>query len=129
MTADLVVLSQSVPDSAAILTTLAAVAPELRVDTSIESVLQLRDEHGRLVVSVEAPSTIAVAGEAERLLGCSAPSASSAPYFWTELRSIQRPGVAAVLAQSLAAQFLGIVSDGIAPSQTAAPEATTASNS
>lgn len=100
------------PSTQVLVRALMATDPQLRVG-SIGGVaaLQLFDEARTLVATVEAPSHVRVAGEAERLLGFE--NAPEPPYWWIELRCpTLRPGASEValrLAGSLAEQLDGVI--------------------
>jgi hypothetical protein len=92
---DLVALLSSRPDLHA---ALAALGEPLEIRETGGGTLQLHDADGRLLVSVEAPSLVEVHGEAERLLGVSAP----VPYWWVDVRATVEPARALQVAQRLA---------------------------
>jgi hypothetical protein len=91
---DLVALVSGRPDLHAALT---ALGEPLEVRETSGGALQLHDAEGRLLVSVEAPSLVEVQGEAERLLGVSAP----VPYWWVDVRAAVEPADAVRVAQRL----------------------------
>lgn len=84
MTVDVIALCREQPDVQATLTALLAAGPELRV-RPIErgGLIQLCDDAGAPLVTVEGPSLVQVPGEVERLLGFDVP----APVWWVELRA------------------------------------------
>ncbi|NKI41546.1 DUF6177 family protein [Streptomyces physcomitrii] len=85
MTKDVITLSASMPEPLGVLASLFAGGPDRFLGTAGEdAVVQLCDERGRPLVSVEAPFLVQVPGEAERLLGAEAPPL---PYWWTEARA------------------------------------------
>ncbi|MFE2327569.1 DUF6177 family protein [Streptomyces sp. NPDC059385] len=85
MTKDVIALTQRMPDPWAVLAGLLSGGPDKLVNATGEgAVVQLCDEQGRPLVSVEAPMLIQVEGEAERLLGATPPRV---PYWWTEARA------------------------------------------
>jgi hypothetical protein len=91
---DLVALVSSRPDLHAALT---ALGEPLEIRETSGGTLQLHDPEGRLLVSIEAPSLVEVQGEAERLLGVSAP----VPYWWVDVRATVEPASAVQVAQRL----------------------------
>ncbi len=112
MTTDLVVLARRRPDAHRLVTSLMAVGPDLRVGAVSEgAALQLFDDEGTLVLTVESPSLIQVAGEAERLLELT--TAPPPPYWWIEMRApATRPAArdtARRLADELAEALDGVV--------------------
>lgn len=85
MTKDVVTLTKKMPDPLSVIAGLLSGGPDQLVGTEGEgAVVQLCDQQGRPLVSVEAPLLVQVRGEAERLLGASAPEV---PYWWTEARA------------------------------------------
>ncbi|MGQ0777614.1 MAG: hypothetical protein ACT4NY_24920 [Pseudonocardiales bacterium] len=70
MTVDVIALCREQPDVAATLTALLAAGPQLRV-RPIErgGLVQLCDDTGAPLVTVEGPSLVQVPGEVQRLLG------------------------------------------------------------
>ncbi|MER6910709.1 DUF6177 family protein [Streptomyces sp. NPDC000594] len=105
MTKDMIALTPRMPDPAIVLAGLLAGGPDRLVGTEGEgAVIQLCDEQGRPLVSVEAPLLIQVEGEAERLLGAEPPRV---PYWWTEARATT--GVPE--AERLAGAFAGRVAE------------------
>ncbi|WP_043267269.1 DUF6177 family protein [Streptomyces sp. CT34] len=109
MTKDVIALTQRMPDPGAILTGLLSGGPDKLVDTRGEgAVVRLCDSEGRPLVSVEAPLLVQVPGEAERLLGATAPPV---PYWWTEARATTGVEEAERLAGTFAAR-LAALADG-----------------
>ncbi|MER7400284.1 DUF6177 family protein [Streptomyces sp. NPDC000151] len=85
MTKDVITLTQKMPDPLTVLAGLLSGGPDKLVGTAGEdAVVQLCDEQGRPLVSIEAPLLVQVAGEAERLLGATPPPV---PFWWTEARA------------------------------------------
>ncbi|WP_369360187.1 DUF6177 family protein [Streptomyces sp. cg2] len=111
MTKDVIALTPRMPDPGAMLAGLFAGGPDKLMDTTGESaVVRLCDGEGRPLVSVEAPLLVQVAGEAERLLGATAPPV---PYWWTEARATTGVEEAEQLAGTFAAR-LAALADGSA---------------
>lgn len=112
MTADLIVLARKEPDNAVLVTALLAAGPELRVGSiGHEVALQLFDDDGQVVTTVEVPTRIQVPNEARRLLGVD--EEPDVPYWWIELRtpSTRPPSLEAALrlAESLVEQTDGVL--------------------
>ncbi|THA33500.1 DUF6177 family protein [Streptomyces sp. A1547] len=107
MTKDAIALTQRMPDPWAILAGLLSGGPDKLVNATGEgAVVQLCDEQGRPLVSVEAPLLIQVEGEAERLLG--ARNAPRVPYWWTEARATTGVPDAERLAGTFAARLASL---------------------
>ncbi|MFC5744042.1 hypothetical protein [Actinomadura rugatobispora] len=115
MTFDVIVLTQKMPDTVAVLDGLGAAGDELRVDLpDHDGVIQLCDDTGGTLLSVEAPILIQVPDEAERLLG--ERSAGLEPPLWrVEVRAAERDGadeIARRFAEALVQRLGGMVWDG-----------------
>ncbi|WP_431043427.1 DUF6177 family protein [Streptomyces sp. P1-3] len=103
MTKDVIVLTERMPDTWALLAGLLAGGPDLHVQSAgDDAVIQLCDDHGRPLVSIETPFLVRVPGEAARLLGPDAP-AQDGPVWWTEARA----STAVKEAEQLAGVFAG----------------------
>ncbi|MEV5594057.1 DUF6177 family protein [Streptomyces sp. NPDC052496] len=103
MTKDVVALTERMPNPWSLLAGLLSGGPDKLVDTAGEgAVLRLCDAEGRPLVSVEAPLLVQVEGEAERLLGATAPPV---PYWWTEARATTGVETAERLAGTFAARL------------------------
>ncbi|TVL90448.1 DUF6177 family protein [Streptomyces sp. SAJ15] len=103
MTKDVIVLTKRMPDPWIILAGLLAGGPDLHVQRAgDDAVIQLCDEQGRPLLSVETPFLARVPGEAARLLGPEAP-AQDGPVWWTEARA----STAVKEAEQLAGVFAG----------------------
>ncbi|MFF2014075.1 DUF6177 family protein [Streptomyces sp. NPDC058195] len=102
MTKDVIALTSRMPDPLTVLAALLAGGPDKLVGTTGEdAVVQLCDDQGRPLVSIEAPLLVQVAGEAERLLGATAPPV---PFWWTEARATTGVEEAEALAGTFAAR-------------------------
>ncbi|MFF9571920.1 DUF6177 family protein [Streptomyces sp. NPDC014685] len=102
MTKDVIALTPRMPDPLTVLAGLLSGGPDKLVGTTGEdAVVQLCDEEGRPLVSVEAPMLVQVTGEAERLLGTTAPPV---PYWWTEARATTGVQEAELLAGTFGAR-------------------------
>lgn len=107
MTKDVIALTARMPDPWSVLAGLLSGGPDKLVGTRGEgAVVQLCDTQGRPLVSVEAPLLVAVEGEAERLLGATAPPV---PYWWTEARATTGVAEAEQLAGTFAARLTALV--------------------
>lgn len=107
MTKDVVTLTKKMPDPLSVLAGLFAGGPDLLAGVEGEgAVVQLCDARGRPLVSIEAPLFVQVRGEAERLLGASAPEV---PYWWTEARATTGVREAEQLAGTFAARLATLV--------------------
>lgn len=114
MTYDLVVLTQRVPDAQALAESLASAGEALVVRGAGDGALvQLCDESGRMLVSIEAAQRVDVAGEVERLLGDAITVGLTVPYWWMEARAPEdapdAPAVAHRFAAALTARLGGVV--------------------
>ncbi len=117
MTKDVVTLTKKMPDPLSVLAGLLAGGPDRLVGAEGEgAVVQLCDERGRPLVSVEAPLLVQVGGEAERLLGASAPEV---PYWWTEARATTGVKEAEQLAGTFAARLATLVGGTVWPPEAA----------
>ncbi|MEV5442162.1 DUF6177 family protein [Streptomyces sp. NPDC052644] len=117
MTKDVVALTHRMPDAAALLAGLLSGGPDLLLGRTGEgAVLQLCDEVGRPLVSVEAPLLVQVEGEAERLLGADPPRV---PFWWTEARATTGVPDAERLAGTLAARLVALAGGSVWPPESA----------
>ncbi|MFD3755250.1 DUF6177 family protein [Streptomyces cyaneofuscatus] len=107
MTKDVIALTPRMPDPWAVLAGLLSGGPDKLVGTRGEgAVIQLCDPEGRPLVSVEAPLLVSVEGEAERLLGATAPPV---PYWWTEARATTGVAEAEQLAGTFATRLASLL--------------------
>ncbi|MBT2895625.1 DUF6177 family protein [Streptomyces sp. McG3] len=107
MTKDVIALTPRMPDPWAVLAGLLSGGPDKLVGTRGEgAVIQLCDAEGRPLVSVEAPLLVSVEGEAERLLGTTAPPV---PFWWTEARATTGVAEAEQLAGTFATRIAALV--------------------
>ncbi|MGW7364321.1 DUF6177 family protein [Streptomyces sp. NPDC054841] len=117
MTKDVIALTQRMPDPLSVLAGLLSGGPDKLVNAAGEgAVVQLCDEQGRPLVSVEAPMLVQVAGEAERLLGATAPPV---PFWWTEARATTGVEEAERLAGTFAARLASLVGGSVWPPEAA----------
>jgi hypothetical protein len=106
MTKDVVALTPDMPDPLHVLAgLLAGGADKLAGTTGDGAVVQLCDEAGRPLVSVETPVFVQVAGEAERLLGA---APQPVPFWWTEARATTGVEEAERLAGAFAARLVSL---------------------
>ncbi|MEU6012759.1 DUF6177 family protein [Streptomyces sp. NPDC047515] len=117
MTKDVIALTPRMPDPLTVLAGLLSGGPDKLVGTAGEdAVVQLCDEQGRPLVSVEAPLLVQVAGEAERLLGATAPPV---PFWWTEARATTGVEEAELLAGTFAARLATLAGGSAWPPEAA----------
>jgi hypothetical protein len=114
VTRDLVALLPAVPEVADVAAALRAAGERFRVRQAAEgSVIQLCDDQGRPLVSIEVPVLVQVPGEVERLLGPEAAGRLAPPLWWVELRAPSaREGAERLgrrFAETLAARCGGVV--------------------
>ncbi|MFJ6738438.1 DUF6177 family protein [Streptomyces sp. NPDC091279] len=106
MTKDVIALTPRMPDPWSVLVGLLSGGPDKLVDAAGEgAVVQLCDQEGRPLVSIEAPLLVQVPGEAERLLGSAAPPV---PFWWTEARATTGVAEAERLADTFAARLAAL---------------------
>ncbi|WP_432587654.1 DUF6177 family protein [Streptomyces sp. HD1123-B1] len=113
MTKDVITLTQQMPAPLSVLAGLLSGGPDKLVGTTGEdAVVQLCDPQGRPLVSVESPVLVQVAGEAERLLGATAPPV---PFWWTEARATTGVEEAERLAGTFAARLASLSGGSVWP--------------
>ncbi|MFG3495854.1 DUF6177 family protein [Streptomyces sp. NPDC047928] len=106
MTKDVIALTRRMPDPWTVLAGLMSGGPDKLVGTAGDgAVVQLLDQEGRPLVSVEAPLLVQVPGEAERLLGATEPPV---PFWWTEARATTGVAEAERLAGTFAARVASL---------------------
>ncbi|MFE7712462.1 DUF6177 family protein [Streptomyces sp. NPDC057486] len=117
MTKDVIALTPRMPDPLSVIAGLLSGGPDKLVDTVGEdAVVQLCDTEGRPLVSVEAPLLVQVAGEAERLLGATAPEV---PFWWTEARATTGVEEAERIAGTFAARLVALAGGSAWPPEAA----------
>ncbi|WP_063730133.1 DUF6177 family protein [Streptomyces sp. RTd22] len=117
MTKDVITLTPNMPDALSVLAGLLSGGPDKLVGTTgDDAVVQLCDTEGRPLVSVEAPMLVQVAGEAERLLGATAPPV---PFWWTEIRATTGVEEAERLAGTFAARLISLAGGSAWPPEAA----------
>ncbi|WP_431771889.1 DUF6177 family protein [Streptomyces cucumeris] len=126
MTKDVITLTQQMPAPLSVLAGLLSGGPDKLVGTTGEdAVVQLCDPQGRPLVSVESPVLVQVAGEAERLLGATAPPV---PFWWTEARATTGVEEAERLAGTFAARLASLSGGSVWPPEAARSLAVVASD-
>ncbi|MCX4533623.1 DUF6177 family protein [Streptomyces sp. NBC_00841] len=117
MTKDVIALTPRMPDPLSVIAGLLSGGPDKLVETVGEdAVVQLCDTVGRPLVSVEAPLLVQVAGEAERLLGATAPEV---PFWWTEARATTGVEEAERIAGTFAARLVALAGGSAWPPEAA----------
>ncbi|MFE2928176.1 DUF6177 family protein [Streptomyces goshikiensis] len=117
MTKDVIALTPRMPQPWSVLAGLLSGGPDKLVDIAGEgAVVQLCDEQGRPLVSVEAPLLVQVEGEAERLLGATPPRV---PFWWTEARATTGVPEAERLAGTFAARLAALAGGSAWPPEAA----------
>lgn len=116
MTRDVIALTERMPDAWSVLAGLLSGGPDLRVRTaSDDAVIQLCDEEGRPLLSVEAPLLLRVPGEAARLLGVDEKSLGEGPLWWVEARASTAVPAAEPLAGTFAARLAHLLGGRVWP--------------
>ncbi|OJF14939.1 hypothetical protein [Couchioplanes caeruleus] len=88
MTYDVIALVRQTPDPRAIVAGMVAAGEQLRVrETANGAVIQLCDDAGRPLVSLETPVLVQVPGEINRLLGDAYGDRIGVPVWWMEARA------------------------------------------
>ncbi|MBT2457688.1 DUF6177 family protein [Streptomyces sp. ISL-86] len=126
MTKDVIALTERMPDPWTVLAGLLSGGPDKLVGTEGDgAVVQLCDEQGRPLVSIEAPLLVQVEGEAERLLGATPPPV---PFWWTEARATTGVAEAERLAGTFAARLASLTGGSAWPPEAARSLAVVASD-
>ena len=103
----MILLLPESPDRRSLLDALVAAGPTLRVRMVAEgTVVQLRDDDGRLVVSMQAAQRLAVSAEADRLLSDGVSDELPAQPLWVEIRGTELEDVDTAAAARRFAQHL-----------------------
>ena len=106
MTYDVIALTRRTPDPQAIIAGMRAAGDELRVrQTANGAVIQLCDDQGRPLVSLETPVLVQVPGEIDRLLGPGYGDRLGLPVWWIEARAPSGRPEAEALARRFAAEL------------------------
>lgn len=114
MTRDVVALLATAPDVHDVAAALLAAGERFRIRSAADgAVVQLCDDQGRPLVSIEVPVLVRVPGEVERLLGDRVPGVPAPPLWWVETRAPSaREGADRLgrrFAEALAARCHGVV--------------------
>jgi uncharacterized protein DUF6177 len=118
MTTDVIALTERMPDAWSLVAGLMAGGPATRVATGGEdAVIQLCDDEGRPLASVEAPMLVHTPGEAARLLGAEVPG----PVWWTEVRATTAAPGGAELAGTIATRLATLLGGTVWPPDAAVP--------
>lgn len=116
MTKDVIALTERMPDAMSVLAGLLAGGPDLRVGAVGEgAVVQLCDDAGQPLVSVEVPLVVQVPGEAARLLGDGAVPDGDGPLWWVEARAAAGVPRAEELAGAFAARLTMLLGGRVWP--------------
>ncbi|SBW22828.1 hypothetical protein [Protofrankia symbiont of Coriaria ruscifolia] len=122
MTVDVIALCRARPDIEASVTALVAASPHLRVvPVSHGAVMQLADDDGRPLVSIESPVLVQVPGEAQRLLGPEV-SMVDAPLWWVEARATSAREGTEDIARRFAHQLVCLLGGVVWPIRDEGPE-------
>lgn len=107
MTYDVIALTRRTPDPRAIVAGMRAAGDELRVrETANGAIIQLCDDQGRPLVSLETPVLVQVPGEIDRLLGPGYGDRLGLPVWWIEARAPSGRPEAEALARRFAAEVV-----------------------
>jgi hypothetical protein len=87
MTCDIVALVRNQPDVRTVIEGMVAFGERLEQRDVTGGVTQLYDPAGRLLVSIEAPILVSVAGEVARLLGSDQAARVEPPVWWVDIRA------------------------------------------
>lgn len=87
MTCDIVALVRNQPDIRTVIEGMVAFGEQLEQRDVAGGVTQLYDSAGRLLVSIEVPILVKVAGEVARLLGSDQASRVEPPLWWVDIRA------------------------------------------
>jgi hypothetical protein len=114
VTRDVVALLATAPDVRDVAAALLAAGERFRIRSAADgAVVQLCDDQGRPLVSIEVPVLVRVPGEIERLLGDRVAGAPAPPLWWVETRAPSaREGAERLgrrFAEALAARCHGVV--------------------
>jgi hypothetical protein len=107
VTYDVVALVRNAPQVRSMVDSMAAADDTLRVrGTADGAIIQLCDEQGQALLSIEAPQFVRVDGEVERLLGAEVAARAPTPVWWVEARAAEGDERSAVLARRFAAELV-----------------------
>lgn len=122
MTCDIVALVRNQPDVRTVIDGMVAFGEQLERRDVTGGVTQLYDSSGRLLVSIEVPVLVKVAGEVGRLLGSDQETRAEPPMWWVDVRAAPGLPDAARIARKFADDLVhwqgGVVWTGdLAPPQ------------
>ncbi|GAB2834507.1 hypothetical protein GCM10027176_43590 [Actinoallomurus bryophytorum] len=107
MTHDVVALVRNAPDVRTMVDSMAETDEHLRVrGTGEGAIIQLCNEEGQALVSIEAPQFVRVDGEVERLLGAEVAAKVPTPVWWVEARAALADERSAALARRFADELV-----------------------
>jgi hypothetical protein len=110
VTYDVVALVPDAPQVQSVVDAMAATDEGLGVRGAADgAVIQLCDEHGRALLSIEAPQHVRVEGEIERLLGAEVAARTPAPVWWVEARAAGGDERSAELARRFAGELVRLL--------------------
>ncbi|MDB1090329.1 DUF6177 family protein [Streptomyces sp. ACA25] len=122
MTTDVIALTERMPDAWSLVAGLMAGGPDMGVATVGEgAVIQLCDDQGRPLASIEAPMLVRTPGEVARLLGPGAAGVTE-PVWWTEVRASTAARNSAALAGALATRLVTQLGGAVWPPEAAAAD-------
>jgi hypothetical protein len=103
VTHDIVVLVRSAPEVRTLIESMAETDETLRVRGAADgAIIQLCNDDGQALVSIEAPQFVRVDGEVERLLGAEVAAKVPTPVWWVEARAALGDARSAALARAFA---------------------------
>jgi hypothetical protein len=107
LTHDVVALVRQAPTVRTMIDSMVHTGENLRVRGAAEgAVIQLCDDEGRTLVSIEAPQHVRVEGEVERLLGAETAALAPAPIWWVEARASGTDARSAALGRRFAEELV-----------------------
>jgi hypothetical protein len=107
VTHDVVALVRNAPDVRTLVDSMAETDDSLRVrGTGEGAIIQLCNEEGQALVSIEAPQFVRVDGEVERLLGAEVAAKVPTPVWWVEARAALADERSAALARRFADELV-----------------------
>jgi hypothetical protein len=107
VTHDVVALVRNAPDVRTLVDSMAETDESLRVrGTGEGAIIQLCNEEGQALVSIEAPQFVRVDGEVERLLGAEVAAKVPTPVWWVEVRAALADERSAALARRFADELV-----------------------
>jgi hypothetical protein len=122
LTYDIVALVRTAPDVKAMVDSMADTDESLRVrGTAAGAIVQLCNDEGQALVSIEAPQLVRVEGEVERLLGAEVAAKAPSPVWWVEARAADADKRSAALARTFAAELVRRLGGTVWAGREAAP--------